>query len=283
MIRTQLVSVRTEDQVLLHGALFEPANPGPVAALIVHGYWGNFYTGLGRFLPQALAEAGFPSLSLNNRGHDLGTIVDNEPCIGGLRDRFEDSHRDIAAGIRLLRERGYERLVLVAHSFGTSRIVYAQVKMPDPHVAGLILCSPPPLMRGVARHYLDVPYQEAVDIAQGMVDAGKGDHTCVFRHTGPVPFVATAATFLSIWGPDPNHDVTTFIGELETPLLTVVCDGEYESQRSYASLVHRLAEKATPRDLVFLPGGDHYYCGAEEHLVKTVVAGLRKMGRWAGP
>lgn len=278
MIRTNLVSVRTEDQVLLHGALHEPAAPGRVATLVIHGSWGNFYTGLGRFLPAALAAAGVPSLSLNTRGHDFGTIVDNEPCIGGIREEFEDSPRDIAAGIRLLRERGYERVVLIAHSFGTSRIIYSQVYEPDPAVAGLILCSPPPLMKEVARHYLEVPYPEAVAAARSLVDAGKGEQVCVFRHDGPVPIVASASTFLNLCGPDPEHDVTKYIGELEKPVLTVVCEGDYDSYRTRAPLVHRLAVRAKPRDLVFLPGGDHYYCGAEEGLVHAALDWLGKMG-----
>lgn len=77
----ELLSVRTEDGVLFRGARFQPYEETELAAFLTHGGWGNFYTGLGRFL--------------------------------------------VAAGLRLLKERGYRRLILIAHSYGAAKAAYS--------------------------------------------------------------------------------------------------------------------------------------------------------------
>ncbi|MFC1825349.1 alpha/beta hydrolase family protein [Thermodesulfobacteriota bacterium] len=273
----ELVSTRTEDGVLLHGALFEPRTAGPVAALLTHGGWGNFYTGLGRFLPGTLAANGIACLSLNNRGHDYGTVADGEPCIGLLREQFEDSPQDMAAGLRMLKERGYKRLVLIAHSYGSAKAAYSQFLEPDPEVEGLILCSPATLMRDSWKYYLDVPYDEAVREATGLVDADKGERFVIFRHDGPAPIICTARTFLSVWGPEPAWDMCKFIGELAKPLLVTICERDWMC-KDYSRAIYDHAERAEPHEFVVIPGGDHYYNEAERSLEKVVIDWLHRLG-----
>lgn len=273
----ELLSVRTEDGVLLHGAMFEPREDTGIGALLTHGGWGNFYTGLGRFLPGALSRSGIACLSLNNRGHDYGTVADGEPCIGLLREQFEDSPKDMAAGLRLLRERGYHRLVLIAHSYGAAKAAYSQVLEPDPHVKALVLCSPAALMKDVSRYYLDISYEEAVKEAKRMVDAGQGERFVIFRHHGPMPLVSTARTFLSTWGPQPTHDFGKYIHKLAKPLLVTVCEGDWMCM-DYSRFACEHSLMAEPREFVVVPGGDHYYKGAEGALVQAVLAWLRRLG-----
>ncbi len=273
----ELVNTRTEDGVLLQGALFEPNTAGPVAALITHGGWGNFYTGLGRFLPNALAATGIACLSLNNRGHDYGTVADGEPCIGLMRELFEDSPKDMAAGLRMLKERGYKRLVLIGHSYGTAKAAYSQYLEPDPDVEGLILCSPAALMRDTWKYYLDVHYDDAVRDVTRLVDADQGERFVIFRHDGPAPIISTAKTFLSVWGPDTKPDVLKFIGEMTKPLLVTICEGD-RMCKDYGQAVYEQAHRAEPREFIELPGGDHYYKDAERSLERVVCSWLHRLG-----
>ncbi len=273
----ELLSVRTEDGVLLHGAMFEPHEKAGLGAFLTHGGWGNFYTGLGRFLPGALVARGIACLSLNNRGHDYGTVADGEPCIGLLREQFEDSPKDMAAGLRLLRERGYRRFVLIGHSYGAAKAAYSQVLEPDPNVEALVLCSPAALMRDVSRHYLDIPYEDAVQEAKRMVGNGQGERLVIFRHHGPMPLVSTARTFLSTWGPEPIHHFGNYIHKLAKPLLVTVCEGDWMCM-DYSRFAYQHALMAEPRDFVMFPGGDHYYRGTEKALEVAVLAWLRRLG-----
>jgi len=273
----ELVSVRTEDGVLLHGALFNPKTTGVVAALIIHGGWGNFYTGLGRFLPYALAANGVGCLSLNNRGHDYGTVADGEPCIGLLREKFEDSPKDIAAGLQILKERGYRRLVLIAHSYGSSKAAYSQFLEPDPDVEVLILCSLATLMRDVWRYYLDTPYDEAVREATRLLDADQGEHFVIYKHNGPAPIICTAQTFLSVWGPNTEQNMFKWIDELAKPLLVTVCERDWMCI-DYSRAIYEKASRAEPREFILLPGGDHYYNGAERSVETVIFDWLHRLG-----
>lgn len=275
--RVELVSIRTEDEVLLHGALFEPKDPAPVAALLTHGGWGNFYTGLGRFLPHALAAAGITCLSLNNRGHDYGTVADNEPCIGLMREQFEDSPKDIVAGLRLLKERGYGTLILIGHSYGASKVAYAQYIAPNPDVATLIMCSPAALMKDTWRYYIDKPYSEAVEEARRLVDTGQGDHFVIFRHQGLMPLVSTARTFLSVWGPDTLDDSRKYIGHITKPVLLTVCRRDPVC-RDYTRSVYETAIHSEPREFLLFPQGDHYYIGAEKLLEEAILSWISRLG-----
>jgi pimeloyl-ACP methyl ester carboxylesterase len=232
---------------------------------------------LGRFLPGALAQAGIACLSLNNRGHDYGTVADGEPCIGLLREQFEDSPKDMAAGLRLLKKRGYRRLLLIAHSFGSAKVAYSQILEPDPDVEGLILCSPAALMRDVWKYYLDVNYDEAVREATRLVDANQGERFVIFRHDGPMPVICTARTFLSVWGPDPAHDLRKYIGDLAKPLLVTICEDDWMCM-DYCRAIYERAGRAEPRQFLLLPGGSHYYTGVEGPLKKAVLSWLHRLG-----
>ncbi len=273
----ELVSVRTEDHVLLHGALFEPDTSGPVAVLLTHGGWGNFYTGLGRFLPGMLAKNGIACLSFNNRGHDYGTASDGEPSIGLQRELFEDSPKDIAAGLSLLKERKYHQIVLIGHSYGAAKMAYAQRLAPDPDVKAAVFCSPAALMRDTWKFYLDVPYEEAVQEVTRMVAAGQGEKFVVFRHHGPSPIICTAQTFLSVWGPNPAQDMCTFIQELSMPLLVTVCRRE-QICMDYSRAVYERAVNSHPRNFIVLPRGDHFYRGVEVSLAEAILDWLDTVG-----
>ncbi len=276
-MQIDLVSTRTEDGVRLDGALYEPEAPSPTASLVTHGAWGNFYTGLGRFLPGALAANGIACLSLNNRGHDYGTVADGEPCIGLLKEQFEDSPKDIAAGLRLLKQRGYRRLVVIAHSYGTSKVVYSHFLKPDPDVISLILCTPPVLMRDAWKYYLDVQYDKAVSDATDLVNTGQGERFVIFRHHGPSPIICTARTFLSVWGPSTSMDMCGYIDELDIPILITICERD-SMFMEYSRLVYEHAVRADPREFAIIPGGDHYYIGAERSLEKVVFDWLHRLG-----
>lgn len=50
-MKCELISVETRDRVVLHGAFFEGELRKP-AVIILHGAAMNFYTGVGRFMPE---------------------------------------------------------------------------------------------------------------------------------------------------------------------------------------------------------------------------------------
>ena len=96
-IATHLLRLSTGDGTETAGALFLPVGrPRRAGVVVVHGYGGNFYSGVPGHLTATLAERGFAALAVNLRDHDAGPKT----------TRFEDGRWDPAgAGQRAQRSR----------------------------------------------------------------------------------------------------------------------------------------------------------------------------------
>lgn len=148
---TNLVAFETEDGVLLHGALFTPrlVEATETALLFLHGKTANFYSGPCGVLAPLFTQLGLSSFSINMRCHDLGYIRSELPSpntsehffrmAGGAWEIIEEGHRDIQAAVTLLRDRGYQRIVLCGHSSGGFYAVDYAARFTD--LAGIVLLS----------------------------------------------------------------------------------------------------------------------------------------------
>lgn len=172
----ELVYTRTEDGVLLEGAVIRPAgemlqSTGAPAIVWVHGLTGRFYS-LGTVrIGRALAERGFTVITGNNRGHDFGFVLrrndSGERVLGGGGwELFDESPYDIASWIGFAEELGYHGVVLAGHSLGALKVCYFQALRQDPRVATLVVASPPAV---AARSN-----PALVEQAQRMVAEGRG-------------------------------------------------------------------------------------------------------------
>ena len=98
VVRTELIELQTTDGVRLDAALREPYPARAKGGVVmVHGYGGNFYSGIMAFLPEALSRRGFATLALNMRDHDLGP----------KKNLFEENLPDIVAGVDEMARHGY--------------------------------------------------------------------------------------------------------------------------------------------------------------------------------
>jgi pimeloyl-ACP methyl ester carboxylesterase len=145
----QLVFVRSKDDVVNAGVMFTPPKQSsrPLAIIWVHGWGANFYTpsyvGIGR----ALAERGFPTISVNTRMHDIGnvekyTLSGKRVRGGGYWGVTSEDARDIAAWIGFAEQQGYSRVALVGHSAGWASVGRYRADSDDQRVAGLVFASP---------------------------------------------------------------------------------------------------------------------------------------------
>ncbi|MCZ7526638.1 MAG: alpha/beta hydrolase [Acidimicrobiia bacterium] len=267
----ELVRTRSADGVLLHGALVgRGARQGVLA---VHGAWGSFYgTPVFDLLPAA-AGRGLVALSLNGRAHDLGSLGDGEPCIGLIRDRFEDAPLDLDAAAGVLTSAGAERYVVVGHSFGSAKVAYWLAERGPAGAAGLVLVSPAPALATTTRWFVEGALEHHVARAAAAIAAGEPHRLVVLSSSAPVPMVAEAATVLSLWGPGSLADPTLHVPRLSIPVLVTVGDREPSAYRERAE---RVADAAADAELVVLPG-DHYY-DDREALVSTVLDWVCRRG-----
>jgi len=275
-----LVHTRTSDGVLLHGALTLPEHEPPRGALLgVHGAWGNFYgTPVAQFLADAPAR-GLAALTINGRGHDLGSLGDGERCVGFLRDRFEQAPLDLDAAAELLAGRGLGPFVAVAHSYGSHRVAYWQAQATSRRAAGVVLLSPAPELGAAASVFVDGAVGHHLARAAAAVAAGHPERLIVLSSKAPVPMVAEAATVLSTWGPDTLANSRRHLGALDVPVLVLVGGREPAGYRRRAE---ETAASARDGELVVVDD-DHYYRRHRDGLGAVVLDWIDRRGLLAGP
>lgn len=116
-----IVSVKTKDNLLLHGIFLEAKNSKTVL-INIHGSASNFYEeDFARNISKHLMERGVSDLWTNNRG---SSVLQAYPPSGAAMEKFEDCVLDIDAWIKFALSRGYNKIVLQGHSFGAEKIVY---------------------------------------------------------------------------------------------------------------------------------------------------------------
>jgi pimeloyl-ACP methyl ester carboxylesterase len=266
-VRSELVHFTTSDGVELDGLVHRPDGPNGLAALLVHGKTMNFYTGLGRILPRPLAELGITSLAVNRRGHDLGGIRDSRASYGGAWERFGDSQLDIAAGMAELRGLGFERIVLLGHSFGGISSAQYAADHPEEVVAlGLLSAGsggPRYLEQSSRRGMLaGERHAEVAAEAARLVAAGRADQIIPLQGWW---YAITAASWLDLEANVPS--TVENAGRTRCPVLAL--RGELEPEEIYPA--EAMARAAAPRArLVVLEGSDHFYNDRQEALAKAV-------------
>ena len=256
----------------------------------IHGMAGNYYENV--FLDamaQALTEAGWALLCGNNRGHDtvadLAVAGETEAYkrIGGSREVFAESARDVAAWCDLAASRGNLPMVLQGHSLGAVKAAYYLAERSDSRVSGLILLSPPDM---VALAESDPGHVARVAEATRMVAAGEGDEFL----TGLLWdwYVLSANTFLDLTSRGRAVDVfnlydpaaASALNHLGVPTLAVIGerDDVVTSENSETHLARIRAKLTRSPDFrgVVVRGASHVFFGCHTEMASAVTAWLRR-------
>lgn len=271
-ISLELVRTRTADGVLLHGAL--TGRGSREGLLAVHGAWGNFYATPVFDLLEAATDHGLAALSLNNRGHDLGSLGDGEPCIGLAREQFEDTLPDLDAAASLLEDTGAQRMVCVAHSFGAHKASYWMAERRPAAVSGLVLLSPGPRLQTTQEWFVEGSLDHYLALAGEAIAQGEPHRLIVLSSTAPVPMVAQASTVLSIWGHDTIAASEQHLPRVSVPVLVTI--GRREP-RPYREKAETVAAAARDAELVVLDD-DHYYSRDRAALLEVIFDWTRRHG-----
>jgi len=143
----ELVYVRSSDDVVNGGAMFEPAKSAakPVAIVWMHGWGVNFYSPTYVNIGRRLAERGFTTFAINTRMHDIGTI-EKQPFGkrvrgGGYWGVPSGETKDVAAWMDFVAQQGFTKVVLIGHSAGWATIRNYAANVRDRRVVGLVLAS----------------------------------------------------------------------------------------------------------------------------------------------
>jgi pimeloyl-ACP methyl ester carboxylesterase len=283
----ELVRTTTADGLRLDGA-FRAAPPGQVrqrpAVIVLHGVGGNFYS-QGTFEPllHKLHAAGYPTLTVNTRGHDsvFGAQLGNiRKRLGAAYEIVDDCRQDIAAWIKLLGTRGQDRVILLGHSLGAIKAVYAQANDNHANVAAVVAVSPPRLSYTA---FMNAPerntFFESMSIARDLAKEGADDE--LFTAKFPFPLLITAASYIDKYGPAERYNILEFTHLLGSPTLFVYGTKELtQGGIAFAGLpeaINKLSAKAL-REVLTVEGADHFYSGVQEKLAETVTGWLAAKG-----
>jgi pimeloyl-ACP methyl ester carboxylesterase len=288
-MHVELVRTTTSDGLRLDGALIVPPDsrsptPDPrllSAALLLHGVAGNFY-GLGTFeklIPQ-LQALGLAVLSVNTRGHDsvFGAMAGNvRRRFGAAYETVDACRYDVAAWIEFLASRGHQSVVLIGHSLGAIKAVYAQAHEKFVGVAAVVAASPPRLSYSA---FLNSPessvFWESMSTAERMVAEGRGDE--LFTGKFPFPLLITAGGYIDKYGPAERYNILRFAAEVNCPALFTYGSRELESGGiAFAGLPDALMSlpKQAARQVATIDGADHLYAGCGDRLAVEIVHWLQ--------
>jgi pimeloyl-ACP methyl ester carboxylesterase len=284
----ELVYARASDDIVNGGAFFIPPKESakPVAVIWVHGWGVNFYSPTYVRVGRALADLGYPAVTVNTRMHDIGNVAgyrDGKRLRGGgYWGVRSEAVRDIAAWIDFAGDRGFDKVILVGHSAGWAIVRAYQGEKQDRRVVGVVLAS------GAVRAYTPPtdPGQQAEATRQHaeatrLVADGRGDDLQRIPNR-PFPAFISTATYLD----DANTPVEygDFFGEktpnpavtrLRCPLLAffgirepdIGTEADLELLKS---CIQRQPSGPRSVDTVMIRGADHMYSGEEEQVARTI-------------
>lgn len=258
----EMVQLQTADGIKLTGILRRPHTVQNNAGVVmIHGYSGNFYSGIMAFLPETLADSGFATLALNMRDHDRGP----------KKNRFEDNRYDITVAVDEMARLGYNPIFLFGHSMGTNRVLYYLAATGDHRIKGVVLTGPP---GNLFEWNISVFGREAASQvlrqAQDLVAGSKGDEWMLIN-LGPLgKALYTANHVVSLRGPKTVSDPYKNIARIFKPVLIV---HGLADPLANPDVADRLLKSATPGihvTVVKIPGANHRFSGHQQELVNAV-------------
>ncbi len=267
-IDVDLVKLQTDDGVKLTGILRRPRMVRAEACVVlIHGYSGNFYSGIMDFLPKALTDRGFATLALNMRDHDRGP----------KKNRFEKNRYDVAIAVDKMALEGYHPIFLYGHSMGTNRVLYYMAATRDPRIKGILLTGPPGnLFEWNVSVFGPETANSVLGQAQNLVVKGKGDQWMLIN-LGPLgKALYTANHVVSLRGPKTVSDPYKNIVRISQPILVV---HGLADRLANPDVSDRLRNSATPKTnvtVVKIPGANHRFSHHQEKLVSIVTRWMLK-------
>jgi alpha-beta hydrolase superfamily lysophospholipase len=248
---------------------------------MIHGTGGSFYSStLFDALGELLPALGCGVLRVNTRGHDLmSTAVTTKGGrrLGAAYELVDDCRHDLTAWLDWLQEHAGPRVLLLGHSLGAVKALYALAHEPHLDVAGAIAISPPRLSYSWFCTSAEGPqFLETYARAEQLV--AQGQPMALLEVKLPLPFVVTAAGYMEKYGPDERYNYLRFAGSVRCPVLATLGGIEAENNMAFrgaAEALTEIAQRKSGLTVAVIPGADHFYSGVRPGLLAIVESWLR--------
>lgn len=199
------------------------------AIVITHGGLSHRESETILYLQSLLKEKGYNTLAIN-----LSLGIDNRrgayDCKVTHRHRYTDAANEIDAWVAWLKTRGAKRLAVLGHSRGGAQTAVYAAEHADLLVKAVVLLAPATRANSSAADYKrrgGKSLKPMLAKASMLVKGGKGDAVltkATLLTCGETS--ATAASFVSYYGPDPRLDTPHLLPTIKLPTLVVVAGND---------------------------------------------------------
>lgn len=269
----EIVFTSTSDNVRLHG-LYRSTNKairtgqavGSVdGAVLLHGLGGNFYSSrLLSHFSETLLALGVNLVIANTRGHDMintSTWAGRAKSIGAAFENVGDCKYDVAAWTDFLVKRGHSNILVLGHSLGAIKALYAQAYEPHANVRSIIGLS---ATRLSYEKLVDSPrgdlFRETLAKCNERIESDLGDTP--IHVPFPFPTWMTPKCYLEKYGPSESFNWMKFINKVDVPTLLLFGQRELDENPAFEGLRDELKALQTSwGDLTIqeIDEADHFY------------------------
>lgn len=265
----KLVSTFTEDKVRLDGLHCEAKTQSDStqleldAAVIVHGLSGNFYSSrLLKHLASELLKIGVDALLVNTRGHDFLNStprMGRAATLGAAVEIIDECKFDLHGWVEYLEKNGKQNILLLGHSLGAIKSLYAHAHKPHQNVKKIAAFSATKLsydsLMGSSggdkfKHWLNEAHERVAD--------NRGDQLMYVDF--PFPTWMSAEAYLKKYGDGDKYNWLNFTEEIQVPVLAAFGEIEMRENPAFAAMDHDLKNISQSNFSVeYIPNADHFY------------------------
>ncbi len=261
----ELITVTTEDKHILRGALYGDPDPQRPWLIFIHGYGGDFYSGINAFLPEAMAKRGFVSLSVNMRDHGRGPKI----------SIFDDCIKDIESAVLFSIKSGAKEIFLIGESMGANKVLFFAARKTYDQIKGLILiASPGNLFEWNVKFFGREKVIADLNKAKEMVKEKREELMVV--DLGPLgKNLYSPQHLLSLRDPESPSDPFKNIGKINIPILII--HGSKDKLADPGVSKRLWSERREFSELSIIEGADHDFKGYEDELSRIIEIWVRKL------
>jgi pimeloyl-ACP methyl ester carboxylesterase len=282
----ELVQTTTPDHVGLHGfyrrsdarLATSPESGSVDGAVLLHGLGGNFYSSrLLLHFANTLYGLGISVVVANTRGHDMistSTWAGRAKSVGAAFENVADATMDVSAWAEFMVHRGHRDVLILGHSLGAIKALYAQANGPHPKVRSIIAMS---ATRLSYTKLMESPrgelFRETIERCRGLIEQQQGDDPILVPY--PFPTWMTPQCYLDKYGPAETFNWISFVDKVDVPTLMLFGQKELDENPAFEGLRPELEDLRTgwnPLTIEEVEDADHFYTSrfdsVDDHLVR---------------
>ncbi len=275
----QLVRVQTSDSVYLHGLVRPAASPRLLsidAAIYLHGLGGNFYSSrLDQVVTTRVQNLGVVVAQINTRGHDsVNQTTRNGQTVnlGAAYEIVDDCRWDIEAWCDYLFKQGHQKIILMGHSLGAIKSIYAQALQPHAAVAGIVAVS---ASRLCYQKFLQMPTRDRflywINRASEQIAAACGED--LMEVDFPFPTLISASAYRDKYGPEDRYNWLKYARQITVPTLLTFGSRELTEHSAFVDIIKDLEGLKLSDDTFEIQqvlGANHFYATKQRALADVI-------------